>query len=215
MRTRLLLATAAATAMLAAAPLTAASAAVHHVLTTGKVGGPNVAVGATVTAGLLTGTKATFFSPGTTTGVTCAASAATNKVTANPAAPGTAGESLTAETFAKCTTNIAGATSVKSVKVLNLPYATTISDATGFPVIVSKPTTKLTLGTVLGTLSCTYKAGSLKGHASNTGQKETFTNQKFTLSSGSSACPSAGSFSATFGPETDISVSGSPHVFVN
>jgi hypothetical protein len=52
------IATAAATALLAALPATA-SAATHHVLTTNKVGGPNVAVGATLKAPLKAGTKAT------------------------------------------------------------------------------------------------------------------------------------------------------------
>ena len=92
-----------------------------------------MAVGATLKAPLKAGTKATFYSPGTTTGVTCGKSSLTSKVTKNPAAPGTATESLTAQTFSSCTTNIAGSTSVKSVKVLNLPYATTVSDASGNP----------------------------------------------------------------------------------
>lgn len=216
MRTRSILAAAAAAAtVLAVVPLTAASAATSDVLTTTKVGGPNVTVGDTVTAGLKTGTKATFFSPGTTTGVTCTSAATTNKVTANPAKPGTAGESLTAQTFTKCTTNISGATSVKSVKALKLPYKATVSDASGFPVTVSTLSTQITLGTVIGNVTCTFKAATLKGKASNTGSTETFTNQKFTLSSGSSACPTAGNFSATFGPEKDTSMSGSPAVFVN
>jgi hypothetical protein len=55
----------------------------------------------------------------------------------------------------------------------------------------------------------------VSGKASNKDQTVKFTNQKFTLSSGSSLCPSSGDFSATFGPETDTSVSGSPHVYVN
>jgi hypothetical protein len=216
MRVRSVLAAAAAAAsMLAVVPLTAASAATVHVLTIVKVGGPNVKVGATVAAGLKTGTKATFFSPGTTTGVTCASAATSNTVTANPVKPGIAGESLTTQKFGKCTTNIPGATSVMSVKALNLPYKVTISDATGFPVKVSNLSTKITLGTVIGTVTCTYKAATLKGKASNTGSTEKFTNQPFTLSSGSSACPSSGNFSATFGPEKDISVTGSPAVFVN
>ena len=205
---------AAATALLAALPATA-SAATHHVLTTKKVGGPNVAVGATLKASLKKGTKATFYSPGTTTGVTCGKSSLTSKVTKNPAAPGTATESLTAQTFSSCTTNITGANSVKSVKVLNLPYATTVSDASGNPVTVSKPSTRLSLNTVIGVVTCTYSAATIHGKASNTGNLITFKNQLFTLSSGSSACPASGDFSAKFGPVKDTSVSGSPAVFVN
>lgn len=205
---------AAATAMLAAFPV-AASAATHHVLTTKKVGGANVAVGATLKASLKSGTKATFYEPGTKTGVTCSKSSFTSKVTKNPAAPGTATESLTAQTLGGCKTNINGATSVKSVKVLKLPYTATVSDSAGDPVTVSKLSTKLTLKTVIGVVSCTYGAASIKGKASNTGNLITFKNQVFTLSSGSSACPASGDFSATFGPVKDTSASGSPAVFVN
>lgn len=215
MRKFIYLVTAAATAVLAVVPMTAASAATHNVLTTGKVGGPNVAVGAIVKAPLKTGTKATFFSPGTTTGVTCAKASVTDKVTKNPAAPGIATESLTAQTFGSCTTNIPGASSVKSVTVLKLPYVTTISDASGFPITVSKTSTQLSLNTVLGVVTCTYSLATLKGKASNTGSVNIFKNQVFSLSSGSSACPAKGSFSATFGPLKDTSVAGSPAIFVN
>lgn len=206
--------TAVATAMLAALPATAA-AATHDVLTIKKVGGPNVAVGAILKASLKSGTKATFYSPGTTTGVSCSKSSLTSKVTKNPAAPGTATESLTAQSFSSCKTNIPGTTSVKSVKVLNLPYKTTVSDASGNPVTVSKPSTRLSLNTVIGVVTCTYSAATIHGKASNTGNLITFKNQVFTLTSGSSACPASGAFSAKFGPVKDTSVSGSPAVFVN
>jgi len=56
------------------------------------------------------------------------------------------------------------------------------------------------------------------GHASNTGNKITFSKQKFTLAPNQpSTCAIAPSslFSATFGPVRDTSVSGSPKVFVN
>jgi len=215
MRKGVLLVTTAATAMLAVLPMAAASAATVDVLTTGKVGGPNVAVGAVLTAPLKAGTKATFVSPGTTTGVTCAKSTVTDKVTKNPAKPGTATESLTKQTFSSCTTNITGASSVKSVTVLKLPYATTLSDAKGDPITVSKLSTKISLNTVLGLVTCTYTAAKIHGNASNTGNVNSFKNQAFTLSSGSSACPAKGSFTATFGPLKDTSVSGSPAVFVN
>jgi hypothetical protein len=215
MRKGVLLVMTAATAMLAVLPIATASAATVDVLTTGKVGGPNVAVGAILKAPLKAGTKATFFNPGTTTGVTCATSSVTDKVTKNPAKPGTETESLTAQTFGSCTSNIGGVNSVKSVTVLNLPYATTISDATGFPITVSKLSTKITLNTILGTISCTYGAAAIHGKASNTGNVNAFKNQTFTLTSGPSTCPAKGNFSATFGPLKDTSVSGSPAVFVN
>jgi hypothetical protein len=212
---RIFLTMATATAMLAVLPLAAASAATPHVLTTGKVGGPAVAVGAIVKAPLKIGTKATFFSPGTTTGVACTKASVTDKVTKNPLKPGTAVESLTAQTFSSCTTNIPGASSVKSVTVLNLPYSTTISDATGFPITVSKASTKLSLNTILGVVTCTYSLAVVHGKASNLGSVNIFKNQVFALTSGPSACPAKGSFSATFGPLKDTSVTGSPNVFVN
>jgi hypothetical protein len=215
MRMRSLLAASVAAAALATMAPMAASAAPHDVLTTGSPTGPNVAAGATVTASLQAGTKATFFSPGTKSGVTCTRGSVTSKVTANPVAPGTVTESLTAESFSRCTTNVSGATSVQSVKSLSLPYQATVSDSAGLPVKVSHLASRLTVGTEIGTITCTYKAALLSGKASNTGQKETFTNQRFTLSSGSSLCPASGDFTATFGPETDTSVSGSPHVYVH
>ena len=218
MRKGVLLAITAATAMLVVLPM-AASAATTSVLTTGKVGGPAVAVGDTIQAPLKTGTKATFFNPGTTTGVSCTKALVTNKVVTNPAAPGTAVESLTAQTFSSCTTNIAGATSVKSVTVLSLPYQSAVSDATGFPVTVTKSggklKTKLAINTVVGLITCTYAKAKLAGKATNTGNADVFKNQVFSLSSGPATCPAKGSFSATFGPKKDITLTGSPLVFVN
>ncbi len=207
--------------MLAVLPMAAASAATPHVLTIAKVGGVAVQPGQIIQAPLKTGTKATFFSPGTTTGVSCAVAKVTNKVLTNPLKPGTATESLTAQTFSGCTTNIPGTTSVQSVKVLNLPYRSAISDTTGppFPVTVTKPggllKTSISINSVLGLLTCTYTAAKLSGKATNVGNADTFKNQTFTLSSGSSACPAKGAFSATFGPKKDISVTGAPLVFVN
>ena len=219
MRKGVLLVTAAATAMLAALPVTAASAATPHVLTIAKVGGVAVKVGNVIQAPLKAGTKATFFSPGTTTGVTCLKAVTTNKVVTNPLKPGTATESLTRQTFTGCTTNIPGTSGSPTVAVLNLPYKTTVSDATGFPVTVTKPSgvlkTKITISSVLGTLTCTYRTVKLSGKATNVGNADIFKNQVFTLASGSSACPAKGSFSATFAPKKDISVAGSPLVFVN
>ncbi len=218
---RVFLTMATATAMLAVLPMAAASAATPKVLTINKVGGVGVAIGAIIKAPLKAGTKATFFSPGTTTGISCTAALVTNKVTANPLKPGTALESLTAQTFTGCTTNIPGTTSVQSVKVLNLPYTSAISDTTGppFPVTVTKPggvlKTTIVVNSVLGTLTCSYRTVKLSGTAVNVGNADIFKNQRFTLVSGSSACPTAGNFSATFGPKRDFSVTGNPLVFVN
>jgi len=206
---------ASAAALLVALPSTAAFAATHDVLTTGKVGGPNVKVGALLQGGLKTGTKATFLTS-KSAGISCKSVSFTDKVTKNPSKPGVATEQLTAQTYKKCSVSgITGATGVKSVVLNNLPYKTTISDAKGNPVIVFGTTATLTLTTVLGPLSCQYKATKTNGSASNTGQTISFVSQAFKLKAGPSACPATGSFSATFGPVKDTSVKGSPHVFVN
>jgi len=204
---------AALTAFAVAAPAEAAPAVVHHVLTIRRVGGPNVKKGAILKANLSTGAKAVFASSAGK--VTCKVSSFTVKVIINPPKPGTATESLTKQTFSKCSTTITGARSVKSVKLNKLPYKTTISDKAGFPVTVFGPKTTITLNTTLGTLSCSFKAATAKGHANNSKQTITFTKQPFKKSSGSAACPSKGTFSVSYGPVRDTSVTGSPHVFVN
>lgn len=197
-----------------AVPAGAAPAVTHDVLTIRKVGGPNVKVGAVLKAGLITGAKAVFVAS-TGGNVTCKASTFVVKVTKNPPKPGTANESLTSQTFSKCTTTISNARSVKSVKLNHLPYKATISDAAGFPVTVIGPNTTIALNTTLGLLTCTYKAAATKGHASNTTQVIAFSKQVFKLSSGPRACPPKGTFSVSYGPVIDSSVTGSPHVFVN
>jgi hypothetical protein len=219
MRKHLLAVAAAATGVLVVLPIAAATAspsAGGAVLTIRKAGGTAVKRGAILKAGLVSGSTATFFTPGTTKGVTCKSSSFTDKVIKNPPAGQVATESLTAQSFGSCkVAGVAGATSVKKVSVVGLPYKVTVSGKGSKPVVISKARTKLTLGTIVGTLTCTYGASSVKGTASNIGQVIKFRSQTFTLISGSSACLKKGSFSATFGPVKDTSVKGSPHVFVN
>src|SRR5260370_13533161 len=83
----LLAATAAASAMLVLGPTASAFAATHDVLTTGKVGGPNVKVGAVLQAGLKAPTLASFSSPASTITTKCTLSPLTTNVTAHPAPP--------------------------------------------------------------------------------------------------------------------------------
>ncbi len=205
MRTRSSLAAVAAVAALALAGAGSAVASAQP-----HAGGPvltkngaAVAVGDVVTAPLAS--KATFYSsPGGTTGVTCTTSQFTAKVTSNPTSPGVAGESLTGQTFSNCTANVVGVTGVQSVTVTSLPMATTVSDASGFPVVVGGTvTTTVVLNTLLGTTSCNYTGGPLTGNASNTGSTITFASQHFTKSSGSSLCFADAYFTATYGPVTD------------
>jgi hypothetical protein len=197
-----------------------ASAVTHDVLTIGKVGGTNVSLGAILKANLVSTTKATF---ATSSGnLTCSASSFTAKVTANPPKPGTAKESLTAQSFSKCVSSVSGVT-VSSIKVGDLPYNVTVSDASGFPVKVSQRSSTSPLKTTVvlnvsgvGTITCIFVASSISGHASNTGNTVGFSNQKFVKGSGSNGfCPASGTFTAKYGPVLDTSVTGSPRVFVN
>ena len=204
----------AAVVALSATPAFAAG----HVLTVGKVGGTAVKTNAVLKAGLAKGTSAVFVnSLGT---LTCKSGTFTAKVTSNPAKPGTAGESLTGQSFSKCTISVSGVT-VKSVKVANLPYKVTVSDKTGDPVKVSESSKSKPLKLIVtvvfagNPITCFATAASIGGHASNTGNKVSFTKQKL-ASGGGGICPSGtGTFSASFGPLTDSSVKGNPKVFVN
>jgi hypothetical protein len=217
-RSLLALAGAATALALAAASPAAADGAV---LTTGGAGGTAVAVGDVLNASLATGTAATLYSSSTgTSGISCTSSTFTAKVTDNPAAPGTATESLTGHTFdaSSCTSNVTGVLGVTSIIVDNLPYTTTVaSDGT---VTVTPPAgstiqTTVKLRTLLGTITCVYQAPSLTGTADNAGNSIAFTSQQFTKSSGSSLCFSNGYFTAKYAPVTDTSQAGSPVVYVN
>src|SRR5438876_11442829 len=96
----------------------AAAAAAGAVLTYGSAAGTDVPVGDTLTASLAEGTAVTSTSaPDSTSGVTCTTSSFTATVTANPAAPGVAGESLSGQTFGDCTSNVFGILSVDGVTV--------------------------------------------------------------------------------------------------
>jgi hypothetical protein len=212
---KLLLPAAAAAALLAVTPMTAASAASHDVLTISKVGGANVKVGAILQAGLRFGTKAVF-QTGKGQSVTCKSVNFKDQVTRNPSKPGTAVEKLRSQTFSHCSvTGITGATGVQSIKLNNLPYTTTIKDSKGNPVTVTGTDTTINIKTILGGIHCRYFAKTTKGNASNTSQTITFVKQGFKLKAGTGTCPKSGTFSAAFGPVRDTSVKGNPHVFVN
>jgi hypothetical protein len=221
MRKYLFIAVTAATALLMGLSAVPASAATKDVLTTGKVGGTNVRDGATLKANLKSGSTANFIKSGTkSTGVKCKKSSFSAKVTSNPKKPGTAKESLTAQSFSSCTSNVQDVKSIKSVKLSNLPNKVSSSDKKGFPVTVSESSsskplkTTVVLNTVLGSVTCVYTAKSLSGHGSNSGNTITFTNQKLSKSSGPSVCFKTGLFSATYGPLEDSSA-GNAKVFIN
>jgi hypothetical protein len=223
MRRSILTLTVAAAALLPLSVLTTASAAPaakHDVLTTGKVGGANVKVKDVLRAGLAPKSKV-IFKDGSTI-LTCTASTFTVKVTKNPPAKGTAHESLTAQTFSKCKASgpFAGFIKKVTVTLAKPPYNVTTSDSKGNPVTVLKPSSKVVVVTsVVGTLTCIYSAKAITGSASNKHQTISFSKQKLTLAKGSSSSCSTlsktGLFSATYGPVVDTSVKGKPHVFVN
>ncbi|MFJ3821799.1 Tat pathway signal sequence domain protein [Streptomyces nodosus] len=207
-------AVAAALAVAAAAPAAADGA----VLTTGE--NTPVAVGDVLNASLAAGTAATLYSSATgTSGVSCTSSAFTATVTANPAAPGTASESLTGHTFdtGGCTSNVVGVLGVSGITVDNLPYTTAVSSdgtITVTPAAGSAVQTTVRLRTLLGTITCVYQAPALTGTASNADNSIAFTKQHFTRSSGTSLCFSDGYFTAKYAPVTDTSLPGGPVVHV-
>ncbi|GAA0580793.1 hypothetical protein GCM10010172_77120 [Paractinoplanes ferrugineus] len=215
--------TVAAVSMLAMA-LTAGPALADDpvaVLTSGSAAGADVATGDVLNAAVAAGTTADFATAsGGSTGVKCAESAFSTTVVDNPAAPGVATQSTTAHTFASCTANILGVTRVTSVKVNNLPFATTISSdgvVTVSGTDAAPIRTTLVLGTLLGTVTCVFQAGgnAITGTVANADQSINFVNQAFAKVTGPATCPGAGFFTAKYAPVVDTSVAGSPAVFTN
>jgi hypothetical protein len=187
------------------------------VLTLGAPGGPAAGVGDVINAALLPGTEATFASSsGGTTGVHCTDSTFTASIVDNPAAPGTATESLTGQTFAACTANVLGVSGVTSITVDNLPYSTTV-DSTGAVTVSGTATapiqTTVKLRTLLGSVTCVYQAASISGGASNDDQSITFTNQQFAKTSGPGTCFANGFFTAKYSPINDTTAS--TEIYVN
>ncbi|MET7822636.1 Tat pathway signal sequence domain protein [Micromonospora zamorensis] len=210
------------TGLVAATPASAdpSAALAGNVLTYPTAGGTAVAVNDVIQASLKTGTNATFYnSTSGTTGIKCAASSFSAKVLTNPTAPGTATESLTAQSFGSCTTNVFGTTGVQSIALNNLPYATSVTSAgvvkiTGTTAAPVQST--VVLNSLLGAITCVYRTStnSLTGAAVNTTNSITFTNQPFTKFSGPSLCFGTAYFSATYSPVRD-STKGNAAVYVN
>ncbi|MFJ8830684.1 Tat pathway signal sequence domain protein [Micromonospora aurantiaca] len=211
------------TGLVGAAPATAAptTSLASAVLTYPTVAGTAVSVGDVIQASLRSGTNATFYSSTSgSTGVKCAASSFSAKVLTNPTAPGTATESLTAQSFSSCTTNVFGTTGVQSVTVNNLPYTTSVTSA---GVVKISGTTAapiqstVVLNSLLGAITCVYRTSTntLTGTASNGTNSISFTNQVLTKFSGPSLCFGTAYFTASYSPVKDTSKTGSPAVYVN
>jgi hypothetical protein len=195
---------------------------VVDVLTTGSVGGANVAAGDLLSASVAAGTTADFATAsGGTTGVKCAVSTFAATVVGNPAVPGIATESTTDQTFGTCTANILGVTGVTSVVVDNLPFATTVESGTAAVSVAGTDAapiqTTLTLRTILGSVTCVYRAdGNAIAGVAGTGESSiSFADQQFNKFSGPITCPSNGYFTASYAPVLDTGVVDSPAVFTN
>ncbi|EKX63757.1 Tat pathway signal sequence domain protein [Streptomyces ipomoeae] len=217
MRTRSLLALVGTTAALMVSAVSPASAA-DTVLTTGGLAGDAVASGDVLNASIASGTAATFYSSATgTSGISCAASQFTATVGENPAAPGTATESVTNHTFGSCTSNVLGVTGVTGITVNNLAYNAAVSSdgtVTVTPQAGSVLQTTVVLRTLLGSINCVYQAAGITGTASNDDNSISFVSQPFTRTSGSSLCFSTGYFTAKYAPVSDTTQGGAT-VFVN
>lgn len=210
---------AAVAAVLAITGSASATVSAGNVLTTGSPTGAAVASGDVLSASLATGSTARIATTlGGSTGITCNTSAFTATANANPAAPGTATETVTAHTLSSCTTNIVGATGVQSITVNNLPFAASVTSGGSLTVSAGAAgpiQTTLKINTILGVTTCVYRAGSLTATPSNTDNSLTFTDQLFTKFSGPGTCPANGYFTAKYGPVRDTTQAGSPVVFVN
>jgi len=199
-------AVAAATCLAVIGTGTLASASTIDVLTTGSAGGPNVAVNNVLTGTLSSGTSATFYeSTSGTTGGVCTTGAISETVTSNPAVgSGNAGATVTSQTFSSCTDNI-------NISITSITIDSGYTSAIGSEGTFIPSATATLKGLVNGFLqeTCHYTGTSLSGTS-------VFTNQQFTKSGvSSSTCPSVFYFSATYSAMSDISVSGSPEVFLN
>jgi len=193
-----------------------------NVLTSGSLGGANIAIGDVLSASIATGTTADFDTTlGGTTGVACAASTFVASVVDNPVAPATATESTTSQTFGTCTSNILGVTAVTSAVVNNAPFVTTVASGTGTVTVTGTDAapiqTTLVLRTILGSVTCVYRANgnSITGVSSNTDNSISFADQQFNKFSGPITCPANGYFTATYAPVLDTTLADTPAVFVN
>ncbi|MFC8274565.1 Tat pathway signal sequence domain protein [Streptomyces sp. NPDC057271] len=205
-------------ALAAVLAVTHPAGAAGTVLTTGSASGPSVAVGDVLAASLAAGTTAKIATTsGGSSGITCKASAFSATVTSNPAAPGTATETLTSHTLSTCTTNIVGATGVQSITVNNLPYTTAVTSGGALTVTAGSTgpiQTTLKINTILGVTTCVYRATSLTATPSNADNSLSFSDQRFTKATGPGTCPANGYFTAKYGPVQDTTQAGAP-VFVN
>jgi len=175
------------------------------VLTSGSVGGTNVAVGDLLSSSVVGGPN-------------CTSASAQAAVHVNPAAPGTATLQLTSLTFSNCTIDMGPGvgTLPATVVVDNLPYSMSIGDGSGDPATLGG--VSLTISMDGGSSSCGYASpASLTGSYDNGGASITFSGS-LALSGGTGPlaanCPSSPLNVPSFTSVADASQSGSPAVFV-
>jgi len=177
------------------------------VLTTGSVGGTNVAVGDLLTSPVAGGPD-------------CTSASAQASTDFDPAVPGTATLQLTSLTFNSCTIDMGSAvgTLPASVAVNNLPYAMSIGDGSGDPATVGPMS--LTISMNGGSSTCSYASlASVTGSYDNTTSSIVFSGSSLGFSGGTGPlapnCPSSPLSFPTFTSVADSSQPGSPAVFVN
>jgi hypothetical protein len=179
-------------------PANSLATAGKDVLTTGSLAGKNVRAGDDLT-GTLPTVEGEFSCGSGSTGVT---------VSRDPAAPATAVGSMTTLGFGGC--SVFG--NFALVSFLGLPYPVTFSDTPGLPVTISNMLAEVVIPN-LGT-ECLYNAPTLTGSVDNTTNVITFTNT-FQLYAGVGNCPQAVPITFTVSSFSDVSLAGSPVVFVN
>jgi hypothetical protein len=193
----------AAGALLAAFCVAPASADTADDLT---AGGANVGVGDSVTAGLASSTATFSTSIGN---IVCTASNFAATVATNPAVgTGEATETVTALAFSSCTSTISGTSGVSSIGLTSGTTPTaTVDDSNPAAIALDvSPSVTVVLRTVLGNIRCVY-AGAVSGAIDNTADTITFSGQPVARQTGSSfACPSTGSFTASYGPTVDNNI---------
>jgi hypothetical protein len=166
-----------------------------EVLTTGSMGGSDVAVGDT------------FSSNASVSGSTlsCTSGSANGSVVENDLTQGTGEYLVSGLTLSSCTALGFPAT----VTVINLPYPLTVADSSGFPAtLIGLYATVSADG-----LTCTY-SGSPNGSVQLNGGIS-FPNETFGLNTGSAGCPGLVTASLTLAQPTDTSVLGNPHIYTN
>lgn len=199
--------TAAVAASLLAALSVAPAYAATDVLTVGSVGGPNVAVGDSLSA---SGPSSLKSADGSLS-IQCSSSTTAVTVDSNPPAPGTAQGSVDSIFLSGC---VATGGTLQSVSLDHLPYVVSLTSAGA--VTVSPGSSGLIQVTiriaVFGvTATCIFRphGGSISGAFSNADSTVTF-NQQFDRVTGPPACPASLLWSATL----RVTDGGQP-VFVN